>query len=357
MICNYSYDDLTAYFDGELPPDYSRELAAHVGHCPDCSAVMKELRCMRDMLFRAGREEFEAPADLKDSIMASLRLEGAFGEKAAKGGRISSMVSGSMWGSTINRGIAAAVGALLVGGATWAGFTGNLVRQVPSVANSDPPPAVSEKYSPIITATNGSGTAIAPDPLVQGSSGGNAGGELINNSPVTPPESNQAQENPISEKPRAIAQANNRLPSSAMFLSLSKVCYSGFLQVSKSAASNQLSSVSTLAVKYSGTVSGSDTGIIRIDVPTSNYQALFGEMEAYFRGKGQLINSGSTEEDLNSAYRETLIELEQVIKSRDQLEAGQAEQISLLEKKENSLNKKLEGLELKLKTSTIVVKL
>lgn len=352
MACNYSYDELTAYFDGELDPDEAREIGFHVSRCPACSKFLNDLKIMQDMLKEAGREEVDAPPDLRVNVMSSLRSEGAF-----KQGGIQGIVSGMKRYRLVQKGVAAAVGALLVGGATWGWVAGQIGKQLPQVARQDNPPPVSEKYTPEQIKPNGGNTPVTKDLPAESDDT-----SKVNHTNTGP----GSQENTVSSQDPEIkvpdklmiAQENSQIPLSPTFLSRNRVSYSGFFQVSAKNNEELLKQVQTLASKYGASTAGPDSGarILRINVSTTNYGALYEELKETLTGSRQLQNSGSTGEDLGKAYREALAELEQVLRSKEGLTPGQAEQLILLEQKESSLLKQLEELEMRARNSTILIK-
>lgn len=352
MSCSiYSYDLITAYFDGELSPEESREMDSHVSRCPECSPMLRELKLFRDLMAGAGAEEMEAPPDLKDSVLCALRAEGAF-KKSGKSG----FLSGQRWNSLARRGAAAAVGALLVGGATWGWFAGGIGSQIPRLAQKENPSSITENYTPENIKPSDNNAPTVKDPSVETTVSPTENRTVPPETPSN--DSGSTPEAVTPAKPQMIAQGASGPSLSATFLSLNKVSYSGFLQVSAN-GHDLLKPVKVLAEKYGASVSGPDSGtgkIIRVNVSTTSYGALFEELKGMLAGNGLLQNSGSTSEDYGKVYRETLIELEQVLKQKDELSAGQFEELSRLEQKESALQKKLQEMDARARSSTIVIK-
>jgi anti-sigma factor RsiW len=74
MTSAHVHEDLSAYVDGELPPDRAMELAEHLTSCAECAsdyeAMLTTVRTAREGLVRHG-----APDMLRARIRASLREE------------------------------------------------------------------------------------------------------------------------------------------------------------------------------------------------------------------------------------------------------------------------------------------
>lgn len=69
MDCELALEALSAALDGELSPQETRELNAHLDQCPACRALSQELSALHDA---CGALEVTPPLALKDQIMAHL---------------------------------------------------------------------------------------------------------------------------------------------------------------------------------------------------------------------------------------------------------------------------------------------
>ena len=48
---------LDAYLDGELTPPHQRQVEAHLAHCPECRALLKQRRALASLLLQGLRDE------------------------------------------------------------------------------------------------------------------------------------------------------------------------------------------------------------------------------------------------------------------------------------------------------------
>jgi len=70
MQCNQIREHLSAYLDKELTAELSAAVRAHLAECPDCRALLDELRATVDLLGRLPAHE--APASLADEVRQEL---------------------------------------------------------------------------------------------------------------------------------------------------------------------------------------------------------------------------------------------------------------------------------------------
>lgn len=63
---------LSAYLDGDLPPDLCRELEAHMGDCPDCRVVLDTLSRTIQIIRTLGTDPEPLPADVEARLLARL---------------------------------------------------------------------------------------------------------------------------------------------------------------------------------------------------------------------------------------------------------------------------------------------
>src|SRR6185436_4589141 len=74
MTSTHVREELSAYVDGELPPDRAMEIADHLTSCVDCAsdyeAMLATVRTARE-----GMAQYRAPDVLRARIRASLREE------------------------------------------------------------------------------------------------------------------------------------------------------------------------------------------------------------------------------------------------------------------------------------------
>lgn len=85
MSCTETRERLSAYVDGELPPDQAAEIAEHLTSCVACAreyeAVLKTVQTLREGLVR-----YQAPDVLRARVRAALRDErAAEGAPVARG--------------------------------------------------------------------------------------------------------------------------------------------------------------------------------------------------------------------------------------------------------------------------------
>lgn len=76
MNCQEVRELLSAYGDGELDAARKAEIERHLEQCPACSRIIAEDRAMAEAVALRARR-FEAPAALREQVMANLRAEGA----------------------------------------------------------------------------------------------------------------------------------------------------------------------------------------------------------------------------------------------------------------------------------------
>lgn len=114
-LCQPTRESLSAYIDGELPPDRSREIADHLATCASCSAEYNEL-LETVAAVRSQLERFEAPDVLRARIRAAIATTPS--EMAAEQAA-TRHVHRASWRKTWVASLAAAVviGAALGGGA------------------------------------------------------------------------------------------------------------------------------------------------------------------------------------------------------------------------------------------------
>lgn len=75
MNCHEARELLGAYVDGELDAARKAEVGRHLEQCPACSRIIAEDRAVAEAI-AARVHRFEAPPDLYEKVMASLRSEG-----------------------------------------------------------------------------------------------------------------------------------------------------------------------------------------------------------------------------------------------------------------------------------------
>ena len=208
--------------------------------------------------------------------------------------------------------------------------------------------------------------AVNPDP--------ETGTKTDNNNPVSPDLDNGnngviAGPGPVHQQPPAEQEStagpeinNTALPTA--FLSRNKVQYSGNLQLSTEDTEEMLKQVKDLAEKYDSSITESGSGAhgtLIVSVSSDSYTALFGELKEAFSPNGQLKGSSSKEEDLNKPYMEILTQLNDIrneesgIKIDEENSPDQLEQLSKLEKEENTLIQKLNELQQSSRTSKIII--
>jgi anti-sigma factor RsiW len=71
---------LSAYLDGELPPDEMMAVRQHLAQCPSCEAELEALRDTKRLLGRLGPPE--PPRDLEDGILARASGEPSWPRRA-----------------------------------------------------------------------------------------------------------------------------------------------------------------------------------------------------------------------------------------------------------------------------------
>lgn len=76
MDCKESGDLLDAYLDGELARGQRFAVERHLACCPICRSRVREANAFRSF-FRAGAPRYKAPEQLRASVVAALRSEGA----------------------------------------------------------------------------------------------------------------------------------------------------------------------------------------------------------------------------------------------------------------------------------------
>ena len=80
MRCEEVRDLASAWLDRELTDGLAREIAAHEAGCPDCHALVADLRRALTQVARLGREP--SPAGLEDRVRARLAEERGFAADA-----------------------------------------------------------------------------------------------------------------------------------------------------------------------------------------------------------------------------------------------------------------------------------
>lgn len=81
MECSEVRRHLSAYFDGELPPEMAQAIESALVGCPECQQELEELSILSEL----ARDGFEAPANevdfsnFPDQVMARIRTEEAIG--------------------------------------------------------------------------------------------------------------------------------------------------------------------------------------------------------------------------------------------------------------------------------------
>jgi anti-sigma factor RsiW len=76
MLCDQNPDTLSAYLDGELPPDQAVALQQHLSTCPHCAAQIAEQVSLRRSLIPA-RNRFTPNPDFKRNIQQKIRQQTA----------------------------------------------------------------------------------------------------------------------------------------------------------------------------------------------------------------------------------------------------------------------------------------
>jgi hypothetical protein len=71
MTCDQALENLSAYLDGELPPDEAAAVRAHLDDCPVCLAAERDLRALAGLLARL--PEHPAPQDLARGVQQEVR--------------------------------------------------------------------------------------------------------------------------------------------------------------------------------------------------------------------------------------------------------------------------------------------
>src|SRR5437016_5230980 len=66
MICNEAQPELSAYLDGEVPPQQRSALEAHIKECAACQATLADLTLVKSSLAELPR--LKAPATLAEAI-------------------------------------------------------------------------------------------------------------------------------------------------------------------------------------------------------------------------------------------------------------------------------------------------
>jgi anti-sigma factor RsiW len=86
MSCPIAHESLSAYVDGELPPDSARVVADHLAHCARCSSEYHALLTTVSAL-RSGLARYAAPDMLRARIRSAVGAESAQAEAPASSPR------------------------------------------------------------------------------------------------------------------------------------------------------------------------------------------------------------------------------------------------------------------------------
>jgi hypothetical protein len=88
MNCDRASENISAYLDGELPPEEAAEVRAHLDDCPVCLAAERDLRALRGLL--GSLPERAAPTELADQVQRHVAEPGSGRQRpdgTAAGGR------------------------------------------------------------------------------------------------------------------------------------------------------------------------------------------------------------------------------------------------------------------------------
>lgn len=83
--CEQFAVDLSAYFDGELPPDEAAAVKAHVDGCARCRADLNKMRGLRAALQRTGAAAAPEKRLIQDLMRTLQRPEGQDGGRLGDG--------------------------------------------------------------------------------------------------------------------------------------------------------------------------------------------------------------------------------------------------------------------------------
>ena len=70
--CEAALELISAHLDGELTPEETARLEAHLAQCPQCRALLADLTALHEAM---PRQEVPPPAGLKDGVMARIAAE------------------------------------------------------------------------------------------------------------------------------------------------------------------------------------------------------------------------------------------------------------------------------------------
>ncbi len=357
MSCKITYEQLTAYFDGELPEKERSELKAHIDCCGECSSILRELTGLRNLLREFAGQDIQAPVDLKKNVISALRSEGAFADNTGpnKVGR---------WGGYLQKAIAAAATVVLVGSATWALYTGDVDKKINNIARKTEisEPATTPK---VTSKPEGADTKPVDNSANNNINNTHQTGEQSTEKPadtpaVKPKTNATATSKPASNSQQQVATTGNKTPINATFLGVDRVHYTGYIQLQADPGSDIKKQVQDIATKYdaTGVETASQGNMLKINVPTAYYTALFEDLKNSFA----VQNSNSTRDDLSKTYRDVLIQLDQLgneknaIPSEGEMTQEQRERLALLEKKENSLMQQIDNIDIRARISVIQIK-
>lgn len=358
MKCGYSYDELTAYFDGELPREEQHKLQQHLGCCRECASALEELRFVRSAVLSAWQAEIQPPEDLRSNVLERLRKEGAFRESLPVK---TPAAAGKGWKRFKGWGAAAAASALLVAGASWAWLAGNVDNAPLNTALVENKPAITEHVPPVkeVTEKEPDGAAGGSTPDTRP---GDKPGIKNQGTAVTSPEKSggpqQADNAPKQTVPGAIALKDY---TDKAFLSVDKKSYSGYFQLTDNWRNYDSldQKVKLTAARYNATLAGSfndSGGVVTINVPTAAYNALYEDLKGLLSTGGFVKSSDTTEESMENQYKVVQTELEKV-REEYEASAGDTEKQNQLANRQNSLIDQMEDLEQRARHSTIAIKL
>jgi len=115
MKCEAIHELLTQYLLGDLPPNVSDELRAHLQDCDGCRAEASEIESTLDLLRDALASTSEAPASLGDSHYSRIYATGGSGSGESAGRKPVILQIGS-WFTSYPHQLAAAVAMICIGG-------------------------------------------------------------------------------------------------------------------------------------------------------------------------------------------------------------------------------------------------
>jgi len=72
--CEGLLESLSAYIDGELPPDLCAELEKHLAGCNDCTVVLNTTRRTIDLV-HSPIEKPDLPEDVRERLFKRLNLD------------------------------------------------------------------------------------------------------------------------------------------------------------------------------------------------------------------------------------------------------------------------------------------